>query len=159
MPFIRLSSRLTFAYKLAIPLIGLTGLVVYVWLILSQHWLLELHGVIALFFLAMLMLFGALISSRIKYVSYNESFIQVANYGQPVLIPIAEYQLLRPALAPFGLLYSLRTSTTNSLFLSSISGTLGKIIQSGSVSERSFEPENVTIARKELAVKSRIVPE
>jgi hypothetical protein len=153
MPFVRLSSRLTFVYKLLIPLIGLLILSGYTCIILTQHWLLELHGVIVLFFLLLLSIFILSISLRIRYVAYNESFIRVRNYGAAVLIPIAEYQSLTPAVFPFGPLYRLRTSRTSNLFLSSFTGTLVNIVQLDSVLNGFLEPRNVMIARKALTLK------
>jgi hypothetical protein len=158
MTFIRLSSRLTFTYKLLIPLIGLVLLSGYTWLILAQHWLLELHGVIALGFLLLLAIFMLSISLRIRYVAYNESFIRIRNYGSATLIPIADYQLLTPAAFPFGLLYRLRTTKTSSLFLGSFTETLANTIQLNSVLNGFLEPSNVTIARKALSLKNSIAP-
>jgi len=154
MPFVRLSSRLTFVYKLLIPLIGLLVLSAYTCLILTQHWLLELHGVIALSFLLLLSVFTLSISLRIRYISYNESFIRIRNYGPAVLIPITEYQLLVPATFPFEFLCRLRTAKTSSLFLGSFTETLASITQLDSVFNGSLEPRNVTVARKLLQKKA-----
>ncbi|MBF9223936.1 hypothetical protein [Hymenobacter ruricola] len=145
MPFTRLSSRLTLLYKLIIPLVGVAGLTCYVWVILSQHWLLELHGVLALSLFTILLLFTVTVSIRIRHVAYNDSFIQVRNYGQPILIPNTEYRMLELGEFPFSFLYRLRTSNANPQFLGSFSEALKLVVNN------SFEPENIAVARRVLS--------
>jgi hypothetical protein len=126
MPFIRLSSRLTLAYKLLIPIMGLLGLIAYVWVMLAQNWLLEAHGVVAAFLFGLLLLFIFSISLRIKHVAYNHDFIRVRNYGAAVLIPADQFRRLEPVGFPLDVLSRLHTATGSSLFLMSYGDFLAK---------------------------------
>ncbi|MDO7852801.1 hypothetical protein [Hymenobacter convexus] len=141
MPFTLLSSRLTLAYKVVIPIVTLLGLGVYVVLIITQHWLLELHAVVAAFGLAMWLLFVLIISVRIRHVAYNESFIRVRNYGLWVQFPASEFIWLESSLMWPS---RLRTSSGSYLFLPDYFGTLTTLIQ------QSDEPITITTARRIL---------
>jgi hypothetical protein len=142
MTFILLSSRLTRAYKLLLPVAALLGLGIYVGLMVTQHWNLEFHAVVALFGCVLWLLFVLLVSIRIRHIAYNESFIRIRNYGRWVQIPASDYVLVDPGFPGF---YQLRTSTGKHLFLVSYFGTLSTLIQPND------EPAAITTARRILA--------
>jgi hypothetical protein len=155
MQLTRLSSRLTLVYKVLIPAGGLVGLAVYVALLLTQHWLLELHAVIAACGLAMWLLIVLVVSLRIRHVAYNKEFIRVRNYGRPLLLPAADFVSLLPALLPG--YYYLRTRTHRLLFIGSVSDTLGKMLLGNPMLDgfRIPEPENISAAQATLRAASR----
>ncbi|GAA3991119.1 hypothetical protein [Hymenobacter antarcticus] len=142
MSFTYLSSRLTLAYKLLIPIVTLLGLGIYMVLMLTQHWPLELHGVVALFSFVVWLLFVLLFSLKIRHIAYNDSFIRIKNYGPWIQIPNSEYILLDSGSLPG--LYQFRVLTGEYLFLASYFGTLAAQFRQGG------EPVSVTIARRTL---------
>lgn len=144
MPFSSLSSRLTFAYKLLIPVATLAALGIYVFLMLTRRWPMELHGVVAACFLGMWLLFVLLISLRIRHVAYNKTFIRVKNYRTFIQFSAKEYVFIVPCFMPE--FYRLRTSTHEYLFLANYVDTMISLL-----THNPNGPESIRTARSVLS--------
>jgi hypothetical protein len=147
MPLIRLSSRLTFAYKVLIPVGTLLGWLGYVGLLIWREWPLELHGVVAGFLLFMWVLF-TLTAVRLRHICYDVNTVRIRNYGRWMMLPATRAVDFKAS--PLIPLRYLRTPTRNFYFLPSFTDTFAGALRENPVLSGFPEPASITRAHAVL---------